>query len=159
MHAVMSHPETMRYWDCPPHTQRSQTERFIQDMIRASPEHSDDFLIEYNGKAIGKAGFWRAREVGIMVHRPLWRKGIAREALTAVIPRSFARAPNEPIVAEADPRNSGSLNLLKSLGFTETGREKHTIKIGEEWCDSVYLALTQDQWRSAQNAGLDPSSF
>ena len=31
--------------------------------------------------------------------------------------------------------------LLTRLGFHETARAERTILVGDEWCDSVYLAL------------------
>ena len=44
-------------------------------------------------------------------------------------------------IADVDPRNAASLGLLRKLGFVETRHARCTIKVGEEWCDSVYLAL------------------
>ncbi|MFO1088248.1 MAG: GNAT family protein [Hyphomicrobiales bacterium] len=35
------------------------------------------------------------------------------------------------------PRNTASLRVLAKAGFVETGRAARTIKIGDEWCDSV----------------------
>jgi RimJ/RimL family protein N-acetyltransferase len=34
-----------------------------------------------------------------------------------------------------------SLRLLTGLGFVETGRAVCTMQWGDEWCDSIYLAL------------------
>ena len=47
----------------------------------------------------------------------------------------------EAIKADVDPRNQGSLRLLARLGFVETHRAGRTWLVGDEWCDSVYLAL------------------
>jgi RimJ/RimL family protein N-acetyltransferase len=33
--------------------------------------------------------------------------------------------------------------VLAKLGFVETGRAERTFLLGEEWCDSVYLALAR----------------
>jgi RimJ/RimL family protein N-acetyltransferase len=53
----------------------------------------------------------------------------------------FANWPVEALTADVDPRNEGSLRLLAKLGFVETHRAARTWLVGEEWCDSVYLAL------------------
>jgi RimJ/RimL family protein N-acetyltransferase len=98
-------------------------------------------VIERQGRVIGKAGCWRLPEIGYILHPDYWGRGFAREALEAIIPRMFETHPIDAIVAEVDPRNGASLGLLARLGFAETGRAARTLKVGEEWCDSVYLSL------------------
>jgi RimJ/RimL family protein N-acetyltransferase len=53
----------------------------------------------------------------------------------------FARFQIPAVIADVDPRNSACLNLLTRLGFQETHRTARTWLVGDEWCDSVYLAL------------------
>jgi RimJ/RimL family protein N-acetyltransferase len=66
---------------------------------------------------------------------------VAHEALTALIPILFDRNAIDAITADVDPRNLASLRLLTSLGFEETDRAARTIRVGDDWQDSVYLAL------------------
>jgi ribosomal-protein-alanine N-acetyltransferase len=40
-----------------------------------------------------------------------------------------------------DPNNAAALNLLRKLGFIETGRAEKTFLVGGVWYDSIYLAL------------------
>ncbi len=141
LHDVFSHPVAMRYWSRPPHAEVEQTREFLQAMIDAPADLSDDFVVEHQGRAIGKAGCWRLPEVGYILHPDHWGKGLATEALTAVVGHVFATWPVEAIKADVDPRNQGSLRLLAKLGFVETHRARRTWLVGEEWCDSVYLAL------------------
>lgn len=141
LHAVFSDPAAMRYWSRPPHTELEQTREFLDNMIAAPPDLSDDFVVEHQGRAIGKAGCWRLPEVGYILHPDHWGQGLATEALTAVIGHVFATREIDAIKADVDPRNEGSLRLLARLGFVETHRAKRTWLVGEEWCDSVYLAL------------------
>ena len=141
LHAVFSHPVAMRYWSRPPHTDVSQTRDFLDNMIGAPADVSDDFVVEYQGIAIGKAGCWRLPEVGYILHPDHWGQGLATEALSAVISHIFATRAVDAITADVDPRNEGSLRLLARLGFVETHRAQRTWLVGEEWCDSVYLAL------------------
>ena len=58
-----------------------------------------------------------------------------------MIARTFADFDIERVTADVDPRNTASLALLHRLGFAETHRAARTWLVGEEWCDSVYLAL------------------
>jgi RimJ/RimL family protein N-acetyltransferase len=110
-------------------------------MSAAPSDHRDDFVVEHEGRAIGKAGCWRLPEVGYILHPDYWGQGLASEALTAVIGHVFSTRAIEAIKADVDPRNEGSLRLLARLGFVETHRAERTWLVGEEWCDSVYLAL------------------
>jgi RimJ/RimL family protein N-acetyltransferase len=143
LHAVFSHPAAMRYWSRPPHVEVQQTRDFLENMIGAPADESDDFVVEYQGRAIGKAGCWRLPEVGYILHPDHWGQGLATEALGAVLGHVFANWPVEAIKADVDPRNEGSLRLLAKLGFVETHRAARTWLVGEEWCDSVYLALAR----------------
>ncbi len=89
---------------------------------------------------IGKAGCCRLPEIRFILHPGFWGSGLAREALEAVIDNLFAHHAIAAIVADVDPRNVASLRLLGGLGFVETGRADRTILVGDDWCDSIYLA-------------------
>lgn len=112
-------------------------------MIDAPADESDDYLIEYKGRVIGKAGCRRLPVIGFILHPDHWGRGLAREAVEAVIAHVFAAFPVEALTADVDARNAASLGLLKRLGFVETGREQGTSTVGGELCDSVYLALSR----------------
>jgi RimJ/RimL family protein N-acetyltransferase len=139
MHAVLSNQAAMRYWSTPPHDEIGQTAMWLERMMSAAPQTSDDFLIEFQGEVIGKAGFWRVPEIGYILHPDHWGRGFATEALTAVIARVFEKFPIAAVTADVDPRNTASLRLLGRLGFTESHRARRTWLVGDQWCDSVYL--------------------
>jgi [ribosomal protein S5]-alanine N-acetyltransferase len=143
IHAVLSEPRAMRYWSSLPHVDLDQTRTWLDSMIQAPPDSSCDFVIEHQGQVIGKAGCWRVPEIGYILHPDHWGQGLAREALSAVIPEVFERFPIDAITADVDPRNAASLKLLDRLGFVETHSAVRTWLVGEEWCDSVYLALVR----------------
>jgi ribosomal-protein-alanine N-acetyltransferase len=140
LNAMMSDAETMRFWSTPPHADRDTTRAWLDAMIEAPSEASDDFIVELDGEAIGKLGAWRWPEIGYLVGRPHWGRGYAREALAAFVPYAFGRG--QPfLTADVDPRNAASLALLAGAGFRETGRAQRTWQVGGAWCDSVYLRL------------------
>jgi RimJ/RimL family protein N-acetyltransferase len=143
MHAILSNPQAMRYWATPPHETLDQTQAWIAAMIAVDPAESDDFIVEHEGRAIGKAGLWRAPEIGFILSPDVWGRGFATEALAAIIPRAFARFAMDAITADVDPRNTASLRVLARAGFVETGHVRRTLKVGGEWCDSIYLK----RWR------------
>ena len=69
-----------------------------------------------------------------------WGRGLASEAVRAIIDRAFARGLAS-IKADVDPRNKKSLRLLRKLGFVEIGAAERTLRVGEEWVDSIYFEL------------------
>jgi RimJ/RimL family protein N-acetyltransferase len=141
IHIIMSDPRAMLYWSSLPHATIEQSRLWLQSMIEAPDALSDDYVVEHEGHVIGKAGCYRLPEIGFIFHPHVWGLGFAREALEALIPRIFAAHPVEALTADVDPRNRASLGLLKRLGFGETGRARATLTIGDQVCDSVYLAL------------------
>jgi [ribosomal protein S5]-alanine N-acetyltransferase len=144
LHPILSDPAAMRYWSTLPHRSLDETRDWLDSMIAETPgEERDDFIVEHEGRVIGKAGCWRLPEIGFILHPEFWRLGLAREALEAIIPRLFRRYAIPAITADVDPRNTASLALLRSLGFVQTGRAERTWLIGEEYCDSIYLALAR----------------
>ena len=109
-------------------------------MIAAPAKTSDDFIIELDGVTIGKLGAWRMPEIGVLLSRAHWGKGYAAEALSAFVAHAFA-GRTDHLIADVDPRNAACLALLTGAGFVETHRATRTWKVGEAWCDSVYLRL------------------
>ena len=156
LHAILSNAEATRFWSTPPHNDTQQTREWLASMIDADPSTSSDFVVEYDGLVIGKAGCWRVPEIGYILHPAFWSRGLAREALSAVIPHVFASFPIEAILADVDPRNVASLALLDRLGFREIGRAERTWLVGDDWCDSVYLELARPSGDSVSPAPSRP---
>lgn len=146
LHAVFSDPRAMRYWTRPAHTTRAETQVTLDALMAADGQEGDEFVLEHAGHVIGKAGMWRVPEVGFILHPDHWGQGLMIEALTAVIAHLFSAHDMPALTAEADPRNAGSLNVLRRLGFAVTGHAARTMQWGEEWCDSTYLALPRATW-------------
>lgn len=140
VHAMLSHPAAMRYWSTPEHETLEQSRAWLAGMV-AGAQGEDDFLIEHEGRVIGKAGAWRLPEIGFLLHPDHGGKGLALEAMTAVVGYLEAAHPELPeLTAEVDPRNAASRRLLDKLGFHETHRAERTLLWRDEWCDSIYLA-------------------
>jgi RimJ/RimL family protein N-acetyltransferase len=142
LHPIFADARAMRYWSTPPHADFADTLAYVRATIAATEAgRGDDQVVLYEGQVIGKAGLWDNQEVGFIFSPAFWGMGLALEALGAVIERARHRGLGR-IRAEADPRNGPSLRLLARAGFVETGRARATMKVGDEWTDSVYLELT-----------------
>lgn len=145
LYAVLSDPSATEFWSTPPHESLDQTRAWMADMFEPGPDRAD-FVVEFEGQVIGKAGFWRLPEIGYILAPAVWRRGLATEALAAVIQFVLGRAPDLELTADVDPRNTASIRLLERLGFHKTGSAERTFEIGGVWVDSLYFALKGVDW-------------
>jgi ribosomal-protein-alanine N-acetyltransferase len=141
--AVMSDAETMRYWSTPPHASIEVTRPWVASMVDAPPSASEDFVIEHDGIVIGKVGAYRLPDIGFVMRRDHWGRGLMHEAASAVIAHVWKTHDVPALHADVDPRNEASMRLLARLGFVETHRAARTYCIDGVWTDSVYLALAR----------------
>jgi len=141
MFEIMSDPSTMRYWSTLPHADLDVTRAWLEDKVARDREVGGQFMIELDGRMVGKVGASALPEFGFIIHPDFCGKGIATEASLAFIAHVFADPKVTHLHADVDPRNVPSLRLLHRLGFVETGRASNTFLLGDEWCDSVYLEL------------------
>ena len=139
LHPVFSDPAVMKYFD-DVHTTHEQTRRWVHSSVNAPAKETLEYVLELNGQVIGKAGIWKAPELGFLMHQTAWGQGYMFEALGSLLPYLAQSLNLERLLADVDPRNSASRKLLEKLGFIETHRAERTIQIGGEWADSVYLA-------------------
>ena len=149
MHRVLSDERAMRYWSTGPHVDLEETERWLDSMISAPAELSDEFVVTLDGVAIGKLGAWRLPEFGFILLPDHWGRGYAAEAMKAFLDHVFRTRGAGFLIADVDPRNTSSLRLLTNHGFIETGRASATWNTHIGSCDSVYLRLDRDTWLSA----------
>lgn len=150
LHAIMRQPQAMAYWSTPPHSTLAETADFVDAMISIPSGEGEDFVIEFKGRLIGKAGLYRFPDIGYILDPAFWGRGLATEALRVVIARAFEVHGLPRIQADVDPRNAASLRLLARLGFRETHRQARTWLVGEQWCDSVYLVLDPMDWSAVR---------
>ena len=101
-----------------------------------------EYVVERDGRLIGKAGLWKFAEIGYAFAPDHWGQGIGREAVGAVVNAAFGRHPElHALDAEIDPRNLASAALLSGLGFREVERIAAAVEIDGESCDSAFWRL------------------
>jgi RimJ/RimL family protein N-acetyltransferase len=144
LHAIFSNPAAMRYWSHPEHEDIARTRETLQALLDTPSE----WVVTRDGEAIGKAGAWRAWEVGYMLHPGHWGLGLATEAMRAVVGELFCGFGAQTLTAETDPRNLPSIRVLNRLGFVETHAASRTLQWRDEWCDSLYFALERTAFDS-----------
>ena len=118
---------------------------------------SGDFFameLKETGKVIGNIYYgardFDAREVGYIVNKDYQRRGLAKEALAAVLHYGFEHGLHRAC-AECDPRNVCSWGLLEKLGFQREALLRQNVWFQKDeqgnpiWQDTyVYAMLPQD---------------
>lgn len=84
---------------------------------------------------------YSACEIGYKFDADYQHQGYAREAVAMAVSVAFAALGLHRVYARVMPENTASINLLKSLLFTEEGLERECIKIQGKWQDHLRFAL------------------
>lgn len=123
LHRAFSDPEQMRYWSGPPHTsieesldamRRGCGNRDAQPFAITLREHLDDAL----GRVVLLDRRPGVAEIGYLLRGDAQGRGLAREAVAAVLDHAFGTRGLRRVYADTDPDNARSVRLLEGLGFT-----------------------------------------
>jgi len=91
-------------------------------------------------------------EIGITLAQSSQGKGLATEALTAVVTELFEQRGMHRVFAEADDRNVPVRRLLERLGFRCEGRLVEADWFKGEWSTLRLYAMLDREWRGRQNS-------
>jgi len=80
-------------------------------------------------------------ELGYRLHVDAWGQGYATEAARAALTHAFDAATLDRVVALSHPENAASQNVLRKLGFVETGVRQ---AYGQ---NSLYFVIERRAWR------------
>lgn len=85
-------------------------------------------------------------EIGFVMAREYWGKGVMTEALSAVIGHAFAVRGLRRLEAEANPQNTASCRILERIGFTAEGLlRKRWVAKGSAY-DTRMFGLLREEW-------------
>jgi RimJ/RimL family protein N-acetyltransferase len=91
-------------------------------------------------------------ELGVTLAQANQGKGLATEALTAVMAELFERRGIHRVFAEADDRNVPVRRLLERLGFRSEARLVDADWFKGEWSTLRTYALLDREWRGHPNS-------
>ena len=98
-------------------------------------------------RLIGKVNLYlferasRRAEIGYVLGRAHWGRGLMTEALAAVLGYAFDDLELHRIEADVDPEHAASLALLGKFGFRREGLFRDRWYVHGKWHDSVMLGL------------------
>jgi len=155
--AIFSEPDVTRYWSSPAFSDLSQARELIRHIHACFEDRS---LIEWGiedretGRVIGTCTLAdldtsnRRAEVGFALARPWWGRGIAFEAVTAVLDFGFSALELHRVEADADPRNAASIRLLERLGFVREGTLRERWIVAGELQDTAFFGILRREWEA-----------
>lgn len=85
-------------------------------------------------------------EIGYSMHRALWGRGLATEAVRLLVGFAFERGGLRRLEADADPRNVGSLRVLEKVGFRREGYLRERWELAGELQDAVVFGLLRREY-------------
>jgi len=156
MFAMLSDPESMKYWcDQPVPDIEGALKALHKDLESDAQGNSMCWAVTLKGQdeMIGKCILFQfsqdnhRAEIGYILNRDYWRRGLMQQALEAVIDFAFNTLKLHRIEADIDTENVGSLGLLENLGFQREGLFRERWFVYNEWQDSVMLGLIRQDWR------------
>lgn len=127
----------------PPVEDIAQAERWIKD--RALGQDVFNFVIELRGDAqggdapiVGVAGTFHVPKIGYLIHPEYWGKGIASEALSALVPAIFERFPSSQQVAEGRSEHGAGLDHVEGWIDVENAASRRVLeKCGFAFCEEM----------------------
>jgi RimJ/RimL family protein N-acetyltransferase len=143
-----------------------------------SAEEADTFLAKQDATEPGTPGSWfeiameekasgtmvgdcalhvraddpRQGEVGFTVSPAHQRRGLASEAVAAVLDYAFGTLGLHRIIAVTDARNAASAALLERIGMRREGHFIQNIWFKGAWCDEFQYAVLAEEWLAKRAA-------
>jgi RimJ/RimL family protein N-acetyltransferase len=153
LHAIYSDAEAMTWWSHPPHDMIEETRDRVERNVSAADWRAWAITLTGDDTAIGTLAAHEKRqgkvvEIGYSLIRAEWGKGIAREAVSALITQLFAEG-NRRLFADTDPDNLASNRLLERLGFTREGHLRGEWETHLGVRDSYIWGLLVQEWEQA----------
>lgn len=89
-------------------------------------------------------------EVGYSIARRLWNKGLATEALRALLPFAFDTLGLHRVEARHDVLNPASGRVMEHAGFRPEGIARDSVMIKGRSADMACYAMLREEWRASE---------
>ena len=160
-----SDPEVVRYQS---HGVRTSEEslKYIQESMATAHEsprqiHDLAVVLRQDQRLIGRCGLKVVDAeqcegtLWYVLHPSEWGKGYITEASEALLNYGFGTLALHRVWTDCDPRNLGSVGVLRKLGFRQEAHFRENTYLKGEWCDTLIHAILDREWaaRSHPAAG------
>lgn len=154
LRSIYSKPDVARYLLDDPWSAEEAIEQVRKRSLRTglrSEERALALVIQENGAAVGDVALWhpspddRTAEVGWVLDPTASGRGIASEAVRAVLNVAFAHYGLHRVAAQMDARNEASARLAERVGMVREAHLRQDWWSKGEWTDTVtYGMLASD---------------
>jgi ribosomal-protein-alanine N-acetyltransferase len=151
--------ETMLYFG----TEPLRTRREAMDEIQAFREQASSgegirWIIteRERDEYVGDIGFFNfapehgRAEIGFLLAKPVWGRGLMGEALAATLQYGFVSKDLHRVEALVDPRNAACLRVLERRGFRREGILRDYEFERDAFIDLVLLSMLGPEWGGAE---------
>jgi RimJ/RimL family protein N-acetyltransferase len=151
--AYRSHPDVLRFQSLslPDAGAAAAFIAGLPDPSVPTPDTWTQLAVRLDGALVGDLGLhWcedpRQVELGVTID-PAWqRRGLAAEALRGLIGHLFGAPQVHRVHASVDPRNAGSLALLRRVGLRQEAWHRQSLWEDGAWVDDVIFAVLASEW-------------
>jgi ribosomal-protein-alanine N-acetyltransferase len=152
--AMMTDAEVMRYY--PKRYTRDEVEAWIHRQEEHYAKHGHGVwlvLDKLTCQPVGRVGLSQQMvegvempEVGYMIHRPYWRRGLATEAATATRDYAFFKLDKPRVISLVRPINLPSQGVARKIGMQP---EDHLVQHGG--FDHLVFTVSREATTSPQH--------
>jgi ribosomal-protein-alanine N-acetyltransferase len=166
MHDYAHRADVTRYLTWSPHPNISYTREYlayVSEHYRAGDFFDWAVVDRESDRMIGTCGFTRFRyeadcgEIGYVLHPAYWGRGIATEAVEAVIRFGFQRLELNRIEAKFMEGNIASRRVMEKNGMTFEGIGRQSMYVKGEYHNVGVCSILRDEyysWSTVQNGNV-----
>ncbi len=161
--AYASDPEVARYRPLPDPYRRNHAAEFVNRQMHTDWSVQPEFAVVYGYRVIGGISLHvnpehETAELGYLLGRRWWGRGLATEAARAVVDWGFQSFKLHKVYARAHVDNKPSWRVMERLGMTREGVLRGHWKMRDEHVDLVYYAVFRDEWTLPTDSCADQVS-
>ena len=150
-----SDPEVSKFLLWYPHPDHAYTRTYLRQLMhRYKRGEFYDWGVVINNKMIGTCGFTsfdlanNSAEIGYVLNRRFWNKGIGYEAASMVVRFGFEVLKLNRIEVRYIAENRASEALAIKLGFKTEGILRSAIQCKGRYCDLGVASITRKEYLS-----------
>jgi ribosomal-protein-alanine N-acetyltransferase len=153
---IRTDPQVMRFMDREPFGSLKEAEKFVDLKIQDRLDHkgiSWAVCDGATGQFMGDLSFWKIlprdhrAEIGYTLKSKYWRQGYMSEALRCVLAWGFDSLQLHSVMADINPHNEASRQLLLRMGFVKEGYHRENYHYRGEFLDSEMYGLLEREFR------------
>ena len=157
--AYASDPELARFLELPQPYTLDDAEEYVAHRILDDWSNEAMFAIVRERRVVGSIGLHinvrhETAEMGYLLARRMWGRGIVPEAARALIDWGFERYALHKVFAESDIRNRQSWRVMEKVGMTREGVLRGCHKAPDGHVDFAYYGVLHEEWKRARGGSV-----